>query len=197
MDSLVGYETGKIKFFNYDKNFGFITFEDVECFTCRSWLCEPFVVSDSNIFRIEFRETNELFRPEQIVVFKPEINKDNKPEAHDVCDSLKLSFVMRELNDDLKQAIELFNTLQNYHVSIIRDIVVPRANNEEKKYDWVKIDEKVVTVFEGNDLGVLKSILGKEHIKANLNQQHTRLLFQMFYNDNWIDCDNPLLKVCG
>lgn len=190
MEDLSEWKRGRVKFIDPEKNFGFILTSSDELFVHRNWLCEPHIEIIDSIYALVLEQTDIIFDPDQKVLFR-EVNAPRGSEAHDVVDELSVQLLRRELRKSYNLAISLWQTLSSYRVTMIKDILVPKADNTSKGFTWDKVGETRVVLFEGNNISAMRHQLSEPPVTGVLSQPHTRLEYQTLIDGKWVECGDP------
>lgn len=191
LNDLPHHVLGQIKFVDYDRKFGFLTHESNEYFIHCQWLKEASFEVIGEQHNIVLNAANDRFHQDQKVLFFP-THSPRGLEAVDVVDALTVQILRLQAKKSYEVSLRLWQTLVSYRVTLIKDILIPKANNEKKAFDWVKTGETKVVIFEGNNANAMKSTLSSPQITGVTSQPNTRLKYEVKADDGWVECSNPL-----
>lgn len=185
--------SGKIKFFNKDKGFGFVEYDSKDYFFHRSWLMEPVFRSEMNVHCLGFEPGGWEPKTGQGVLFHPVHNEERDAlEAHDIIDAIKGHYVLRDVEAGYRVACQLHSTLVDYRVTVVIPVNEWVADNIAKQFVPKKVSETRTTVFQGNDIQVLRRVLLSGAVVGAMFQPGATITFERMNDGEYSPCGNPV-----
>lgn len=170
---LQAFQQGKIKFFNGEKNYGFIVTEDgVDLFFHRTRLVDVRYVSGT--YDYTFGPSPAKPKSGQKVFFIR-----SGEEANCICDVVQLLFADRFL----RRAID---ALVPYKIVLITWEIKYRADNANKRWLPEKDSVRTHTIFEGDDVKAMWDVV--DNIRVDCGE----IEYFVMEDEKWVACQQPL-----